>query len=106
MKIYKKTFGVVEGFHKGVRRYFVKVDCRRTDLHYATPKTALKMAESFCKSCHRDFTNFTGEAVHFVFEEEEKEDIKEDSFEGVAYRYGCLRESINQLIEKGGEKRA
>lgn len=37
------------------------------DLTYAKAEFAIRKAESFIKSCYKDFINFQGEAIHFKF---------------------------------------
>ena len=67
-----KTYGIYKNY-KG--RYAITTDisddkqCYNASysLTYARPDFALLQAESFIKSCYKDFTNFQGEAIHFEF---------------------------------------
>ncbi len=67
---YIKTYGVIEGYHKGVKRFFARCDGRTLSLHYASYKKALIIAEKFCKSLYKDFIDFQGNNVHFEFKQE------------------------------------
>jgi len=67
-----KTYGIFKN-NKG--RYAVTTDisedrtqfCASYDLTYARPDFALTKAEQFIKACYKDFVNFQGEHIHFVF---------------------------------------
>ena len=64
---YEKTYNIAEGFHKGIKRFFVVCDGRKIDLHYANAKFALEKAEGFTKHCYKDFIDFRGNQIKFTF---------------------------------------
>lgn len=52
---YVKTYGVEEGFSKGIKGYFVRCDGSRTSLFFKRKDFALIKAENFVKKLHKDF---------------------------------------------------
>lgn len=54
-QVYNATYGVKEGYHKGVKRFFVIADGKTTSLHYAKSDFAMKKAEQFIHACHKPF---------------------------------------------------
>jgi hypothetical protein len=69
-RISEKTYGIKEGYHKGVKKFFVVSDGRTTGLCYSSPAFALTKAEGFVKHVYKDFTDFQGNAVKFTFKQQ------------------------------------
>jgi hypothetical protein len=60
---YIKTYGIEEGFSKGIKGYFVRCDGRRTSLFFKRKDFALMKAEAFIKRLHTDFVWFVGAEI-------------------------------------------
>ena len=52
---YTKTYSVIQGYHKGKKRFFAVSAGVKTALHYATYKKALQVAKEFTLACYKDF---------------------------------------------------
>ncbi len=68
-KIYEKTWGIIEGYNKGIKKWFVVSDGKKMDLCYTNKDFALKKSENFTKSMYKDFIDFQRNNIHFTFKQ-------------------------------------
>ena len=68
-KTITKTYGVVPGYNKDKKRYYVVCDGDRTTLNYASRDFSIKVAKRFCQSVNKNFTMFDGSEVKFEFKQ-------------------------------------
>ena len=66
--IYNKTYGIIKGYYKGNETYFITLDGKKIQLHYKNPIFAMKKAENFAKTLHKNFIDFKNNEVRFTFQ--------------------------------------
>ncbi len=69
---YLKIYGICDGFYKGKKVFFTVIDGKKTSLHYNNAVFALKKAENYIKFLYKDFIDFQGNNVKFIFKMEVK----------------------------------
>jgi hypothetical protein len=64
---YNKTYGIKEGYHKGIKKYFIVNDGKTLSLCYSNPIFAMKKSENFVRGLYKDFIDFKGNLIRFTF---------------------------------------
>jgi len=67
--IHEKTWGVCEGYYKGIKKWFILCDGKKTDLCYANKEFAMNKSKNFITSLYKPFVDFRGNSVKFIFKQ-------------------------------------